>query len=51
MFIKQITDDMIKKSSNLELSDKGRWAVYCAGVIVYLSNSKTRAEKVLKEIL
>ena len=50
MFVKKITEDMIKKSHNLELSDKGRWAVFCADTIIYLSNSKTRAEMVLKEI-
>ena len=50
MKIKQITNADIKKSHNLEQSDKGRWAVWCSGVIVYLANSKTRAEMVLKEI-
>ena len=50
MKIKQLTNDDIKKSPTLEQSDKGRWAVYCSGVIVYLTNTKTKAETVLKEI-
>ena len=50
MFVKKITQDMINQNPHLERSDKGRWAVFCAGTIIYLSNSKTRAEMVLKEI-
>lgn len=50
MKIKQLTAADIDKSPNLEQSDKGRWAVYCAGIIVYIANSKTRAEMVMKEI-
>lgn len=51
MKIKKLTDSDIAKSPNLEASDKGRWAVYCAGIIVYIANSKTRAEMVMNQIL
>ena len=50
MFIRQITNSMIKNMSKLETEDLNRWAVFCNGCIVYISSSKTKAERVLKEI-
>jgi hypothetical protein len=50
MFIRQITNSMIKNMSKLEASDLNSWAVFCNGSIVYLTSNKTKAERVLKEI-
>ena len=50
MFVKKINQTALAKNPELDKSDLGRWAIYCNGSIVYIANSKTRAELVLKEI-
>lgn len=50
MFIKKINQSDLTKNPELIKSDLGRWAIYCNDSIVYIANSKTRAESVLKEI-